>query len=124
MNALPELVSAYLIHYRSKDDALAWAYEAVDCAMHDLEHGVSLCLALIEAATNDAEIAYVASGPLEDLLTRVGCAAAEALEAPARRSSKVRLALSCVWLSPKASAYKKWYSLTQQYAYKNQGVGF
>jgi hypothetical protein len=123
MNALPELASAYLMHYRTKDDALSWAWEAVDDAMHELEHGLSLCLVLIEATTNDAEIAYVASGPLEDLLTRVGSPAAEALETPARRSSKVRQALSCVWLSPKASAYQKWHSLTQQYAHKNQGVG-
>lgn len=123
MDALPELVSAYLMHYRTKDKTLSSAWEAVDDAVHDLECGLPLCLALIEAAANDAELAYVAAGPLEDLLTRVGGAAADALELPARTSQKVRQALACVWLSSSSPAYPKWHSLTQQYRLKSKGVG-
>lgn len=94
MTSQPELVSAYLAHYRTKNDSLSWAWEAVDDAMHKLELGLPLCLELIEATENDAELAYVAAGPLEDLLMRVGAPAANALENPVHRSIKARLALS------------------------------
>jgi hypothetical protein len=117
MTSQTELVSTYLAHYRTKDSSLYWAWEAVDDAMHELAHGLPLCLGLIEASENDAELAYVAAGPLEDLLMRVGAPAANALEEPVRSSIKARRALAGVWLSPEAEAYQKLHSLVEQYSH-------
>ncbi|WP_376752186.1 DUF6869 domain-containing protein [Stutzerimonas kunmingensis] len=122
MTSQTELVFAYFAHYRTKDSSLYWAWEAVDDAMHELEHGLPLCLGLIDASENDAELAYVAAGPLEDLLMRVGAPAANALEEPVRSSIKARLTLTCVWLSPEAEAYHKWHSLVEQYPHQRPGV--
>jgi hypothetical protein len=123
MNSSSELVSAYLRHFRTKDDSLSWAWAAVDDAMHELQSGLSLCLELIEATESEEELAYVAAGPLEDLLVRVGALAANALEIPVRQSVKARLALSCVFLNPEAAAYQKWNYLVQQYSCKSARVG-
>jgi len=123
MTSQTELAFAYLAHYRTQDDSLSWAWEAVDDAMHELELGLPICLELIEATESDAELANVAAGPLEDLLKRVGVPAANALEIPVRCSIKARLALSYVWLSPEAAAYQKWHSLVQQYSNQGPRVG-
>jgi hypothetical protein len=123
MNSSSELISAYLTHFRTKDDSLSWAWTAVDDAMYELQPGLSLCLELIEATENEEELAYVAAGPLEDLLVRVGVLAANSLEIPVRKSIKARLALSCVWLNPEAAAYPKWHYLVQQYSSKGSRIG-
>lgn len=115
MPSLSEVVIMYLVHYRTKDESLEWAWHYAEKATRNLEGGLSLCLALIEAAENDEELAYVAAGPVEDLLNRVGIPAIEAFEVPARRSLKVRNALAGVWLRPDAAAYVKWHALTQKY---------
>jgi hypothetical protein len=109
----PDLVEAYLTHFRIKSDSLFWAWEAVDAATNSLEPGLSLCLALIEAAETPAELAYIAAGPLEDMLKRVGIPAAQALELPARQSAKVREALQQAWLSPEDAAFKLWREMAQ-----------
>jgi hypothetical protein len=111
-----DLVAAYLTHFRTQNDSLFWAWEEVDAATNSLEPGLSLCLALVEAAENPVELAYIAAGPLEDLLKRVGIPAAQALEMPARQSAKVREALQQAWLSPDDAAYKLWREMVEKYS--------
>ena len=111
----PGLVDAYLTHFRTQNDSLYWAWEEVDAATESLEFGLPLCLALVEAAANPAELAYIAAGPLEDLLRRRGTPAAQALEAPARVSARVREALHQVWLSPDDAAYTAWRAMVKKY---------
>ena len=106
-----ELALAYLTHYRTKDESLFWAWESVDAAVRQLSSGLPTCLELIEASESEAELAYIAAGPLEDLLNRLGEPAAAALELPARRSEKVRKALEAVWLRPESAAYATWHDL-------------
>jgi hypothetical protein len=97
MSDLNTLAEAYLTHYRTGDNSLFDAFNQVDALVRDLERGLPICLALIDAARDDAELAYVAAGPLEDLIHRVGEPARHALAPLARRSSKVRQAMAGVW---------------------------
>lgn len=108
-----ELVDAYLAHFRTKDDSLFWAWEEVDATTNSLEAGLPLCLALVECAATPAELAYIAAGPLEDLLRRIGAPAVQALEMPARQSAKVREALRQVWLSNDDAAFAQWRALVE-----------
>jgi len=64
-----ELVTAYLRHFATKDDALFWAWERVqEYVRKDPRKAWELTLQLIAAAPEKNALAYVAAGPLEDLL--------------------------------------------------------
>ena len=113
--ALTELARTYLEYYRTGDDALFWAYEKVNDECHKLDGGLPICLALIDASNTDEELAYVAAGPIEDLIRRVGPEAVLALDSPAAQSRKVRFALAGVWLNEEDPGYAEWHSLVLRY---------
>jgi hypothetical protein len=75
--------------------------------LHDLARGApDLCLDAVLAAlalcrTAD-EVALVAAGPLEDVITASGPAVIDRIEATAARSARLRYALTGVW--PEGSA--------------------
>jgi len=64
-----ELVAAYLRHFATKDRALYWAWERFQgYVTADPRKAWELTLQLIAAAPDARALAYVAAGPLEDLL--------------------------------------------------------
>ena len=115
MKSTDELAIAYLEYFRTNSADLFWAYECVDAEVADAQSGLKLCMALIAACSSDEEIAYVAAGPLEDFIHRVGAEAVEGLEAPARQSEKIRQALSCVWVRESSPVYGVWQSTLARY---------
>ena len=64
------------------------------------EAAISLVTALLESAPDEAAVAAVGAGPLEDLIVAHGDALAHRLDELARRSAKFRRSLSSVWLEP------------------------
>jgi hypothetical protein len=93
-----ELVTKCLEYFATKDPSLLWSAARIDEIVRaDPEHGWSLTLQLIEAATTDFLLAIIAAGPLEDLLGHHGILVVDRVETYARRDSKFRNALSCVW---------------------------
>jgi hypothetical protein len=93
-----ELVTAYLRHFAAKDQTLFWAWQRVEeIIWTNPDHAWLITLALIAEAPNEMCLAYVAAGPLEDLLDRHGQVVIDRVELQARRDSKFRLALSNVW---------------------------
>lgn len=92
-----EIVSGYLANYAG-DESAFWAFEeACELLSRDPERLWRITLRLIEQAPDDAALAYVAAGPLEDILALHGPEFIERVEALARRDSRFLLALASVW---------------------------
>jgi len=96
-----ELISAYLDYGRTQDDRYFWAFNAVLKLILEEEYEDlwSVSLALIAAVPDDDPqlLAYVAAGPLEDVIRRAGPQILDRLETQARRDRKFRRSLTGVW---------------------------
>jgi len=91
------LADAYLKHYETGDDSLAWAFSTVNgIILRDAERGWAITLALIANACTDNALGYVAAGPLEEMLEVHGNTIIDRVEDLARSEPKFRRALSFV----------------------------
>ncbi len=93
-----EIIDAYLNYYRTKNKQHWWAYEKVIELLQSPD-SLGFVNELIQACHNDAEIVYVAAGPLEDLLTKHHLIIKEPLIELVRKEKKMRQAIQGVWLS-------------------------
>lgn len=89
-----ELVAAYLRHVATKDDSLFWAWERLqEYIAKEPRKAWELTLQLIAAAPDASAIAYVAAGPLEDLLYARGALFVDEVERLASSDLKFLSAL-------------------------------
>lgn len=93
-----EIIDAYLNYYRTKKKECWWAYEKVT-ELVEFPNSLTFVNELIQACHNDAEIAYVAAGPLEDLITKHHLVIKEPLIELVRKEKKMRQAIQGVWLT-------------------------
>lgn len=93
-----EIIDAYLQYYRTNEDEYWWAYEEINNLIESPE-SLPFISELIQACLNDAEIAYVAAGPLEDLITKHHLVIKDTLIELVRREPKMRRAIQGVWLA-------------------------
>lgn len=100
MYALNEIISQYFLHLKHPSDAQIYdVVEYVDeVARSSPDIAWPLIRALIEAAPNEGDLAYVAAGPLEILLMYHGNVAAQMIRADAMTNVQVQNALSHVLL--------------------------
>jgi len=92
-----EIVSGYLANYAG-DESAFWAFEeACELVTRDPERLWHITLRLIQQAPDDAALAYVAAGPLEDILAAHGPAFIERVEDLARKDARFLFALASVW---------------------------
>jgi len=92
-----EIVSGYLENYAGEQAAF-WAFEEVsELVWRDPERLWRITLRLIEHAPDEAAIAYVTAGPLEDILASHGAAFIERVEIMARSNKRFLIALSGGW---------------------------
>lgn len=92
------LVDAYLKIPTAGDDSLHWAFEEVcEVLARDPEHAWRLTLGMIERTAEPLTLAYVAAGPLEDLLAWHGDAFIERVEDLASTDPHFREVLCGVW---------------------------
>lgn len=120
MNAAPEILAdAYLRFYERNEKSDAWAYDEVH-RLVDQEPQVGwviICL-LVEKARSDEVLAYVAAGPLEEILRRHGPAIISLAEEECHKNSRFPLALSGVWgIDPGDPIFNRWYELMWKYGY-------
>ena len=75
------------------------AYELVDRALRDgpPERAWVLVRAILQAA-DDADLAYYAAGPLEELVRRHATAVVDAIEAEAAQDERFQWALGRIWI--------------------------
>jgi hypothetical protein len=92
---------AFFAYQRTQDEALAWAWEAVNAdGFADPERKLDQLLALLAAAPDDWQIGLLAAGPLEDLVRFHGVPVMDRIEAEARGNAPLRTALAGIWLEP------------------------
>ena len=99
-----ELLEAYLAYgarnrQAATESDLEWAFGRVDDLIREAPpaDALALALALVQRTSDDALLAYVAAGPVEDLLCRHGESVLEPLLAAADRDPRVRVALERTW---------------------------
>jgi hypothetical protein len=107
------LIDGYWKHYslstgsrqeRLDADKWAWAWDEVEGAvMEPSANAFEILMALVESAADDAALAYIGAGPLEDLINLHGVQFAGQIEESARRVPKHRTALARVQVSSNVS---------------------
>jgi len=104
------IAQQYLQHYRSRQstDVLFSVWETVEkLVQENPQQAWCVIQHIINYAENDAEIAYVAAGPLEDLLQKHFLEIKADLMVAMRTHTKIRKAVESVWLAPDSPA-RQW----------------
>ena len=107
-----------LINGESTDDT-NWILDYIDKLIEDEpEKALEFVLDLINNCADKKTLAYVAAGPLEDLLVHNGVSVIEKLEIAADADDNIQLALSGVWLDEDGDEiYRSWYDLMKRYGF-------
>jgi hypothetical protein len=98
-----DLVTAYLQHAAATvsgraTDGTFWAWEAVDgLRCRDPLAALDLAFEAVRRSEDDATLAYIAAGPLEDLIVDHGERFIDRIEMEAAREPRFRRALRGVW---------------------------
>lgn len=113
-----EIVATYMRYFASKQSEDFWAYcEVSDVIRGDAERGWDLTLKLINKSTSDEALAYVAAGPLEDLLKKHGPGVIDRIEKECNANERLRTALSGVYLGGGEPVFQRWYALMWKYGF-------
>lgn len=107
-----DLAATYWEHYRlafSEDrkdrleaERIRDGVGEVDAAVFDNTPGVvPLLVTLAEAAPDDAALAYLGAGPIEDLLGRHALDVVDQIDDQARQNERFQYALRCAWFDDK-----------------------
>lgn len=73
---------------------------------------------LVNEAPSDEALAYVAAGPLEELLHRHGSVLIDRIEEESQENARLQLALSGVWgLDRSSPVFDRWYALMWKYGF-------
>ena len=122
LNALAE---AYLRNHRSSDkEKDFWAWEEVLRLIRDEpEAAWRVTLLLLDKAESDAEVGYIAAGPLEDFIDVHGHRALDRIDEVVDRNQRLQLALSMVDVLYYYDEFDRWYDLLYRYGYRKDRVG-
>ncbi|MCC5015391.1 MULTISPECIES: DUF6869 domain-containing protein [unclassified Legionella] len=103
LNEYISLAEVYLEAFRKQlyDDSLV---ERIDKIITEPIEGISFIEALLAQATNLAELAYIAAGPLEDFFIKNYEVLEEPFDKLLRTNSKMRQALTGIWISENTKA--------------------
>jgi len=97
------LAQGYVIHGRrtnrqAQTDDFSWTFACMDEVVTAVPELAFRCiLAALEVCGDDRDIAYLAAGPLEDLIIRHGPRVIDAIEETAARNERFRRLLSGIW---------------------------
>jgi len=84
----------------------------------DPDEAWKLICILVNKAPSDDLLAFIAAGPLEDLLHKHGLTVIDRVEEESRKNGRMRLALSGVWgLHPGIPVFDRWHALMQKYGF-------
>ncbi len=113
-----ELGSAYLQYFESKRKEDRWAWSEVDeLVRRDADRGWEITRTLVNKSTSDDALAFVAAGPLEDLLKKHGLAVIDRIENECKENDRLRTALSGVSITPDRPVFERWYALMWKYGF-------
>jgi hypothetical protein len=104
-----QLADSYWDHYRRatsnvrterlSERDVRWAHDEVDERVRNQpEEVIAVLVAIADAAPDDAALAYLGAGPIEDLIRHCGSVVVvDRIEGAASRSDAFRKALRCAW---------------------------
>ena len=109
----------YLRFQAGKREEDRWAWEAVETLVdEDPEAAWRITCMLVDKTSSDDELAFVAAGPLEDLLKKHGPSLIDRVEEESRENARLQLALSGVWgIQPSDPIFDRWYALMWKYGF-------
>jgi hypothetical protein len=120
MTVPKELAEAYLRNHKAGNFEDFWAFEEVsEIVRHDPETGWEVTTILLEMAATDEVLAYVAAGPVEDLLTKHGPIVIDRLESLARGDERIQLAVSGAWIKPSDEIWPRWNAMMEEFGFRN-----
>jgi hypothetical protein len=96
---LDSLAALYLRRDSKSRAGLIALCTADKLVRNDPEQAWEFILRLVAQARDDRDLAYIAAGPLEDLLNLHGLAFIGRVDVEWQRNEKMRRAISAVWLS-------------------------
>ena len=113
------LADIYLRYYARRQEADRWAWETLETLVdHDPDEAWRITCLLVDKTTSNEALAYVAAGPLEDLLKKHGPTIIDRVEDECRRNSRFQDALSGVWgIDRDNPIFDRWYALMWQYGF-------
>jgi hypothetical protein len=95
-----------------------WAWEEVDeLVCRDPEAGWRVTHLLLNTASSDEALAYVAAGPLEDLMKKHGLTVIDQVAIAARNDKRLQLALSGVWINSSYAVWERWWELMKEFGF-------
>ena len=114
-----EIAATYLRYYVLKQQEDRSAVREVDVLVQDdPTEAWEVTLILVNTAPSDEALAYVAAGPLEELLHRHGSVLIDRIEEESRGNERLQLALSCVWgLDRDSPVFNRWYALMWKFGF-------
>jgi hypothetical protein len=116
---LEVITDAYLRYQAKRDRSDQWAWDAVESLINrDPDEAWKISCMLVNKASSDEALAFVAAGPLEDLLKKHGSKVIERVEAESTSNPRLQLALSGVWgIEPADPIFERWYALMCLYGF-------
>jgi hypothetical protein len=112
------IAAAYLRYFEAKQPKDEWAVAAVDTLVRQDPHGAwKVVGTMINTAGSEEALAYVAAGPLEDLLNLHGGTVISNIEQDCSTNERLRLALSGVWIGPDNPVFERWYALMWKHGF-------
>jgi hypothetical protein len=112
------LADTYLRHRALGREEDFWAWQEVDRIVRaDLARGWEITLLLLKKTESDEALAYVAAGPLEDLVDGYGNAAFDIIERACDSDYRLQLALSGVWLDSDSPVLDRFRVLMTKYGF-------
>jgi hypothetical protein len=114
-----EIAATYLRYYALKKQEDNWAVREVDTLVQDdPTEAWEVTRILVNTAPSDEALAYVAAGPLEELLHKHGSVLINRIEEESRGSARLQLALSGIWgLDRSSPVFDRWYALMWKYGF-------
>jgi hypothetical protein len=115
---LDQLTEVYLRHHTTMRDDDFWAWEEVQRRVRaDLAQAWIVVQSLVERASSDDSLGYIAAGPIEDFVDGYGDAALDLIETACGTSEKMQLALSGIWLERESPVLMRWRGLMAKYGF-------
>ncbi|HEX4784511.1 MAG TPA: hypothetical protein VH350_09235 [Candidatus Sulfotelmatobacter sp.] len=114
-----EIAATYLRCYVLKQQEDRSAVREVDTLVRDdPAEAWEVTRILVNTAPSDEALAYVAAGPLEELLHRHGSVLIDRIGEESKGSARLQLALSGVWgLDRSSPVFDRWYALMWKYGF-------
>jgi hypothetical protein len=113
-----KLANEYLLFCESKKEDCRWAWSEVDdLVRRDPDKGWEITCILVNKASSDEALGFVAAGALEDLLRKHGLTVIDRVEHESQENVRLQTALSGVWITPESPVFDRWYALMWKYGF-------